>query len=106
MTDSNLLVTLVLALAAYGAYELLGRASRFILDRQQASASRQRSPPMKPFTTLAVVVLTLVALVQLLRMVMGWDVVIGGVHIPLWASLIAFVVAGALAVLVWREHRA
>jgi hypothetical protein len=27
------------------------------------------------------------------------------VHIPLWASLVAFVVAGGLAVLVWRENR-
>jgi len=61
---------------------------------------------MKPFTTVAVVVFALVALVQLMRVVLGWDVSINGVHIPLWASLIASVVAAGLAVMVSREARA
>ena len=61
---------------------------------------------MKPFTTVAVVVFALVALVQVLRVVLGWDVSINGVHIPLWASLIASVVAAGLAVMVSREARA
>ena len=61
---------------------------------------------MKPFTLLAVVVFTLVSLAQLLRVVLGWTVVIDGVTIPAWVSLVAFAVAGLLAVMVWREHRA
>ena len=61
---------------------------------------------MKPFTTVAVVVFALVALVQLVRVVLGWDVSINGVHIPLWASLVASVVAAGLAVMVSREARA
>ena len=61
---------------------------------------------MKPFTTVAVVVFALVALLQLLRVVLGWDVSINGVHIPLWASVIASVVAAGLAVMVSREARA
>jgi hypothetical protein len=40
------------------------------------------------------------------RVVLGWDVSINGVHIPLWASLIASVVAAGLAVMVSREARA
>ena len=60
---------------------------------------------MKPFSSLAAVVLALVAIVQLLRFVLGWEVVINGVSVPLWASAIAFVVAGALAATVWREAR-
>lgn len=59
---------------------------------------------MKPFTTIAVAIFSLVALLQLLRVLLGWEVVVNGMHIPLWASLVAFVVAGALAVLVWREN--
>jgi len=59
----------------------------------------------KPFTTIAVVVLSLVALLQLLRALLGWEVVVNGVHIPLWASVVAFVVAAGLAALVWRENR-
>jgi hypothetical protein len=60
---------------------------------------------MKPFTTVAVAVFSLVALLQLLRVVLGWEVTIQGVHIPIWASLVAFVAAAGLAVLVWRENR-
>jgi hypothetical protein len=59
----------------------------------------------KPFTTIAVVVLSLVGLLQLLRVLLGWEVVINGVHIPLWASVVAFVVATGLAALVWQENR-
>ena len=61
---------------------------------------------MKPFTTIAVVVFALVALLQLLRVIAGWEVVINGIAIPVWASVVAFVVAATLAVMLWREaHR-
>jgi hypothetical protein len=60
---------------------------------------------VKPFTTLAVVVFALVALLQLLRVIMGLEVTISGVVIPIWASVIACVVAALLAVMVAREAR-
>ncbi len=60
---------------------------------------------MKPFSAISVVVFVLVALVQLLRLVLGWPVVINGINIPLWASAIACLVAAGLAVMVWREAR-
>ena len=61
---------------------------------------------MKRFSTIAAVVFALVALAQLLRLVLGWSVVVNGISIPLWASAIACLVAGGLAVMVWREaHR-
>ena len=58
---------------------------------------------MKPFTTVAVILFSLIALVQLLRFVLGWEVTVNGVMIPVWASGIAFVIAGALAAMLWRE---
>jgi hypothetical protein len=61
---------------------------------------------MKPFTAIAVVVFTLVAVLQLVRVVEGWDVAIGGFHLPMWASLLAAAFAAMLAVMVWRENRA
>ncbi|HTD10911.1 MAG TPA: hypothetical protein VK676_02475 [Steroidobacteraceae bacterium] len=61
---------------------------------------------MKPFTTAASVVFTLVALAQLLRVALGWEVSVGGLLIPLWASAIACLIAATLAVMVWRENRA
>ena len=61
---------------------------------------------MKPFSTIAVLVFALVALLQLLRFILGWEVVVNGISIPLWASAIAFLVAAGLAAMVWREaHR-
>jgi hypothetical protein len=61
---------------------------------------------VKPFTTIAVVVFSLVALLQLLRVTLGWEVSVGGVIIPYWASLIACVVAATLALMLWRETHA
>jgi hypothetical protein len=58
----------------------------------------------KPFTHAAVTVFSIVALVQLLRLVMGWEVTIQGFAVPIWASGVAVVVAGGLAVTVWRER--
>ena len=59
----------------------------------------------KPFTTIAVVVLSLVAFLQLLRVLLGWEVTVNGVSIPFWASAVAVVVAAGLAAMVWREAR-
>jgi len=58
---------------------------------------------MKPFTTIAVVVFSLVALLQLFRVISGWEVTVNGIAIPIWASVIAFVVAATLAAMLWRE---
>lgn len=59
----------------------------------------------KPFTKIAVVVLSLIAALQLLRFVLGWSVVVNGVTVPPWASAIACVVAAVLALMVAREAR-
>ena len=60
---------------------------------------------MKPFSAVAALVLALVAILQLLRFILGWQVVVNGMSIPLWASAIAFLVAAGLALMVWREAR-
>jgi hypothetical protein len=61
---------------------------------------------MKPVARIVTVFLSLVALAQFLRLVLQVEVAAGGVRIPLWASAVACVVAGGLAILLWREgHR-
>ena len=60
---------------------------------------------MKPFTTIAVVLLALVAVLQLLRFVLGWEITVNGLLVPVWVSAIAFVIAAGLAIMVWREAR-
>jgi hypothetical protein len=60
---------------------------------------------MKPFTTIAVVVFSLVALLQLLRVALGWEVTVNGIVIPVWASIVACAAAAGLTVMLWREAR-
>ncbi len=60
---------------------------------------------MKPFTLIAVAVFLLVAIVQLIRFILGWEVSVNGVAVPLWVSGIAFFIAGGLAAMLWRENR-
>jgi hypothetical protein len=60
---------------------------------------------MKPFKLITVVVLSLIAILQLTRFVLGWEVSVAGVSIPVWLSGIAFVVLGGLAAMLWREGR-
>jgi hypothetical protein len=57
----------------------------------------------KPFTITAVALFSLIALLQFLRFILGWEVTVNGVNVPVWASGIAFVIAAGLAVMVWRE---
>lgn len=59
---------------------------------------------MKPFTSLAIVVLALLALLQLARVLLGWTVVVNGFAVPIWASAVAVVIAGGLALMLYRER--
>jgi hypothetical protein len=60
---------------------------------------------MKPFTSLAIVLFSLIALMQILRVTLGWVVTVNGLVVPLWASVIAALVAATLALMIWRENR-
>jgi hypothetical protein len=59
----------------------------------------------KPFTTIAVGVFALVALLHVLRLAFGWEVMIQGSVIPLWVSVLGVIIAGGLAIMLWRESR-
>jgi hypothetical protein len=58
---------------------------------------------MKPFTKIAVIVFAVMALVHLVRLLTGWEVIIAGYVVPVWFSLPAFIVTGGLAIMIWRE---
>jgi hypothetical protein len=60
---------------------------------------------MKTSTTLAIVFLGLLSLLQLTRVLLGWSVIVNGVSVPIWASAVACLIAGALALMLWRESR-
>lgn len=58
------------------------------------------------FARLAAVIFALIGLVQLVRAVLGWSVVIEGVDIPIWLSWIIVVAAAILAWLGFRSTQA
>ncbi len=60
---------------------------------------------MKPFTTIAIVIFSLVAVLHVLRLIFGWQAVIDGLVIPMWASVVGLIIAGGLAIMLWRESR-
>ena len=76
----------------------------FLTEFVQHTGTREDN--VKPFTITAVALFTLIALVHLLRLVAGWEVVITGFVVPVWWSAPGLIVAACLAVLVWCEaHR-
>lgn len=60
---------------------------------------------MKPVARTAMCVFTLVALVHVHRLVVGWEVIANGVIMPMWTSVAGILIAGGLAFLLWRESR-
>jgi hypothetical protein len=59
----------------------------------------------KPVTHMASVLLAAVSLAHLLRMVFGTQVTVADTVIPMWVSGVGFVVAGGVALMLWREAR-
>jgi hypothetical protein len=58
---------------------------------------------MKPITNLAIAIFILIAVMHLMRLVFGWEVTLNGLVIPMWVSVMALLIAGALAYFLWRE---
>lgn len=51
----------------------------------------------KTLNTVAGAIFALVALAHVLRIVMGWSVMVGSWAVPMWVSWVAFLVAGGLS---------
>ena len=60
---------------------------------------------MRPFTTLGALIFALVALLHLLRLLLGWKVTVDGIDVPMWVSVLGMLIAGVLAMMLWREAR-
>lgn len=58
---------------------------------------------MKPFTKIASIVMAVVALLHLLRFIVNWKVTINEFDVPLWVSILGFIIAMALSIGLWKE---
>lgn len=60
---------------------------------------------MKPAVLCTCFFLALVAVGHLLRVVFQVPLLVGSVDVPMWASAMAVIAVGGLAVWLWREER-
>ncbi|HUV12236.1 MAG TPA: hypothetical protein VMY18_01265 [Acidobacteriota bacterium] len=60
---------------------------------------------MRPFTSITIFVLAIVALAHALRAYVEADLKIGGIEIPVWISWPVAGVVAFLALMLWRETR-
>ena len=57
---------------------------------------------MRRYVLVSGLFFTLLACVQLLRLILRWRVTVAGVEIPLWVSGVAVVIVGSLAIWAFR----
>ena len=59
---------------------------------------------MKRSAMVTLIFLSLVSMVHLVRFALQVNITVDTFVVPMWASLVAFVAVGALAVWLWREE--
>ena len=59
----------------------------------------------RPFTIIAALIFAIMALLHVYRLFTHFQVVLGSHEIPMWMSYVAIVVAGGLAIGLFRESR-
>ena len=59
----------------------------------------------KPSFVIAAVLISAVAVVQLVRALAGWSVVVTGFSVPVWVSYVVAGLLGLLAIFLWRDLR-
>src|SRR5712675_969643 len=89
---------------AFAAARCGNGADRLIAARG-AKRKEIRAMDLRTFSVTAGAIFALIALVHLVRIYLGWSIVIDSWSIPIWMSWIGFVVAGGLAYLGLRAAR-
>ncbi len=69
-------------------------------------ATTEHMSAERPFTALAAAILALIGFAHVCRAFAGWEILVGGLDVPVWVSAVVAVVFVALAAMVWRESRA
>ncbi len=60
---------------------------------------------MKPFTLCAAIVFFIIAVAHLIRVILQVPVVVGTITIPMWPSMVAFVILLILGIMLLREDK-
>ena len=60
---------------------------------------------MKPAAMVAALFLSAIAVLHVLRLVFQVQVMVDGSEVPMWASVVAVIGPGLIALWLWREQR-
>lgn len=60
---------------------------------------------MRHYEQISATLFALVALAQLTRSILGWPAQIASVSIPVWVSVVAFIVTGSMSIWGFRATR-
>ena len=60
---------------------------------------------MKPVTTIVVILLLVISIVQLLRLIFRVEIIAAGFQVPVWLSIFGVIIPAMLALLLWRENK-
>src|SRR3990167_3756069 len=79
------------------------------LVRKQVNVKREKGLTgkgklMKMFTKLSIAVFALVSIVHIVRLAIGWEIVIDGRIVPIGASYFGIIFPALLAFMVWKEN--
>jgi uncharacterized membrane protein len=75
-----------------------GALQKHMRSVNRAVWQRRTTMDAKSYSRVAAVIFAVIALLQLFRALAGWELTVNSAAVPLWASWLAAVVAGALAV--------
>jgi type VI protein secretion system component VasF len=76
-----------------------------LIAARRAKRKEMLAMDLRTFSITAGAIFALIALVHLVRIYLGWSIVIDSWSVPMWVSWIGFVVAGGLAYLGLRAMR-
>jgi hypothetical protein len=74
-----------------------GALQKHMRSVNRARWQRRTTMDANSYSRIAAIIFGVVAILQLARALSGWDITVNGAAVPLWASWLAAVVAGALA---------
>ena len=58
----------------------------------------------KPFTFIAIIFLSFVALMHIVRIATGTEILINHWSVPMWLNGLGALITGCLAVMLWKEN--
>ena len=56
----------------------------------------------KTFSLVVAVIFSIIVILHLFRVILGWEAMIGGLVLPMWVSWLALAVAGYLTFSAWH----